>query len=140
MMLGKLLGLGEKKRERPLVLHVDDHPGVVEIVRAMLEQLGCEVTTALNGMDALKLAEKEKPDLILLDIMMPGMDGFMTLAELKKNSSTKDIPVMMVTAVDLVKNIEKAKEMGAVDYIVKPVMIDRLKAKIETVIPLPKAS
>jgi DNA-binding response OmpR family regulator len=111
------------------VLVIDDEPNLVKLVASRLKSGGHEVLSAENGKIGFDLAKKEKPDIILLDIQMPVMDGWETLEALKKENTTKDIPVVMVTArgdtSDLVKSMAEGK---AADYVMKPyVAVEFLK-------------
>ena len=103
------------------ILIVDDEESVVEIVKLRLETNNYEVITAYNGEEGLTKAKEEKPDLIILDIAMPDMDGFEVGRRLKQDDKTKHIPIIMLTARgkhdDVLKSV---KDAGAVDYIVKP--------------------
>ncbi|GAB4273889.1 MAG: hypothetical protein Kow0056_01470 [Coriobacteriia bacterium] len=102
------------------ILAVDDEPTITRLVQAALERDGHEVLTASNGDEALLRARTEKPDLILLDIMMPGMDGHEVLMRLRDDISTENIPVVFLSAVgDVAEQLEGLEE-GAVDYITKP--------------------
>ncbi|MBI4376482.1 MAG: response regulator [Elusimicrobia bacterium] len=130
-----LFGFG---RKRPVVLHVDDSPFIILTVKVMLEQLGCEPLGASSGADGVKLAAKEKPDVILLDAMMPVMDGYQTAELLRTSPETKDIPIIMLTGADTVKDVDKATQWASA-YLVKPVKIDRLKAKLGSIIKLPES-
>ena len=117
---------GDKTR----ILVVDDSPLIVMSIKLILEDAGYEVLDAYAGVDALKLAEEKIPELILLDLMMPGIDGIETLSRLKINAKTASIPVLMVTGSQTGKDVEKAFGYGASGYVVKPVEADRLLAKI----------
>jgi two-component system alkaline phosphatase synthesis response regulator PhoP len=99
------------------------------LIRDVLTAAGYQVVTASNGRSGIESAVARKPNLILLDVMMPKIDGYMTLSELKKTEATKNIPVVMVTAVGYEMNRHLAMNMGAVDYITKPVDIKDLRAK-----------
>ena len=112
------------------ILVVDDSPLIVMSIKLILEDAGYEVLDAFAGVDALKLAENKLPKLILLDVMMPGIDGIETLSRLKTNAKTASIPVLMVTGMQTGKDVEKAFGYGASGYVVKPVEADRLLAKI----------
>lgn len=101
------------------ILIVDDEPEFLFIVETRLTRSGHEVITAENGMEALRKAEEEIPDLVILDIMMPGIDGYETLTRLKGEEKTKKIPVMMFSAKSQIEDIEKAHKLGACDYLVK---------------------
>jgi len=91
---------------------------------------GYNIITAVNGQQGLDAANAKKPDLILLDVMMPQMDGYTALNVLKSTLSTKQIPVIMVTAVGYELNKTLAVNMGAVDYITKPIDIKQLRSKV----------
>jgi len=104
----------------PTILIVDDDPRNVKLLEAILKTEGYFTLTAFNGMDARAVTHAEHPDLILLDIMMPGETGLDTCALLKKDPHVSDIPVIMVSALDDVSSKVKGLNMGAVDYITKP--------------------
>jgi len=114
----------------PLVLVVDDDIRIVSLLRAFLESFDCESVEASNGVDALKLAAARLPQLILLDIVMPAMDGIETLRRLKRDSATKDIPVLMLTGQQETANIETTFDLGAVNYMLKPVTYDQFVSTI----------
>jgi CheY-like chemotaxis protein len=119
------------KRARPLVLHIDDSPLLIETTKAMLVSIGCDVISALNGEEGLALARKNKPDLVLVDAMMPGIDGYTTTRALKADAATSTIPVVMLTGNDQVKSVDLSHSAGADGYIVKPIQVDRLSAKLK---------
>lgn len=104
--------------DKKKILVVDDEADFVDMVRMRLEANGYEVLTAYNGRDGLEKAKAEKPDLILLDILMPELDGYTTLKELKNMGETKGIPVLVVTAKPGMKDLFVIE--GIADYIVKP--------------------
>ncbi len=112
--------------KRISVLVIDDDAEFQELVDMNLRLAGFSVTQALNGPEGLKIAKKERPDVILLDTIMPEMDGLQVLSELKYDKKTKKIPVFMLTAKTLVGDIEFAFEVGADDYITKPVELRQL--------------
>lgn len=126
-----------KQRKKPLILHVDDSETVLLVTQAMLESLGVDTLRANNAKEGIKIAEKETPDLILMDAMMPEMDGHRATQTLKENNATRDIPILMVTGSDVAKDVERALASGANGYIVKPIHADRLKSKIEEWLTLP---
>ncbi|EIJ41191.1 bacteriophytochrome (light-regulated signal transduction histidine kinase) [Beggiatoa alba B18LD] len=119
-------------KELPNILIVDDVPANVGILFEFLSEKGFEVLVARNGENALQIAESIRPNLILLDIMMPGIDGFETCQYLKSNPKTADIPVIFMTA--LADTVDKIKglEMGAVDYVTKPFHQEEVLARINT--------
>lgn len=112
--------------EQVRILVVDDSPTIVEVVKAMLEQAGYEVITATDGLEALNAARKEKPDLIVLDVMLPKMQGYQVCRLLKFDETYQNIPIIMLTA----KTEESAKmtglKTGADEYLTKPVKSDEL--------------
>ncbi len=116
------------------ILAVDDETDVTMIVRTALESEGFAVLTAHNGPDALALAREHHPDLLLLDVMMPGMSGFDVLRELKAKEETATIPVIMLTGVSERSKIAEAITSGTSYYIVKPFEFHDLIAKVKEVI------
>ena len=108
--------------ERRTVLVVDDNQQNLELLLAYLEDME-EVAAieAHNGIEALEQVARSKPDLILLDIMMPRMSGFEVCKQLKSNPQTRDIPIVMVTALNETADVERATECGTDDYITKPI-------------------
>ncbi len=123
------------KRERPLVLVVDDTEVNIDLLVEVLSD-DYDLTVAMNGKKALELAEKTSPDLILLDIMMPEMGGFEVCKRLKANPQTSNIPVLFVTAMSEVDDETQGFEVGAVDYITKPISPPIVKARVKSHIAL----
>lgn len=107
-----------------LILLVDDSAVSNLLMQSILEERGYSILAVSNGMDALDLLKQTLPDLIILDIMMPEMNGFGVLESLKKYESTSAIPVIILTARNNLKDQEKAISMGASDYLVKPIDIE----------------
>lgn len=103
------------------VLLVDDNAQNLELLQAYLDDLECPIQTARDGVEAAQLIERSPPDIILLDVMMPRMSGFQLCAKLKSSPATRDIPVIMVTALNEVGDVERAVESGADDFLTKPV-------------------
>ena len=102
------------------ILVVDDEQDFLDFVKLRLESNGYTVITALDGEEALFVFKKERPDLVLLDILMPKFDGFKVCQEIKKDPLSSHIPVLMLTAKDRALDIKQAKHVGANGYIVKP--------------------
>ncbi|MCC6427907.1 MAG: response regulator [Phycisphaerales bacterium] len=103
------------------ILLVDDNEQNLELLQAYLEELPCKLVLARDGDEALKAVEQTHPDLVLLDIMMPRMSGFQVCSRLKASPATRDIPVVMVTALNEVSDVERAVDCGADDFLTKPV-------------------
>ena len=117
------------------ILMIDDEKDLCELIKQNLELSGeYKVICANNGRAGISAARREKPDLILLDIIMPGVSGFSVLKELKEKEDTCSIPVIMLTAVDNEQVKEKALGLYDEDYLVKPVRSEVLMAKIEEVL------
>jgi adenylate cyclase len=112
------------------ILIVDDTPGNLKLLSLALVQQGYEVRNAINGSLALSGAKTIRPDLILLDIMMPGMDGYEVCERLKQDPQTQDIPVIFISAIDGVMDKIKAFDVGGVDYVNKPFQIEEVLARI----------
>ena len=112
------------------ILVVDDSATEIALSKGMLEKNGHSVITANSGADGVAKAKSDKPDLILMDIVMPDMNGFKATREISKDPATAAIPVIMVSSKDQETDIEWAKRQGAADYIVKPVSADKLMAAI----------
>jgi adenylate cyclase len=107
-------------KESPLILVVDDEPFNVDYLEQELEDLGYLTESAFNGFEALETVTKNEPDVILLDIMMPEMDGFEVLSRLKSSQDTRDIPVIIISALDDMASVVRGIELGAEDYLPKP--------------------
>ncbi|MFQ5835199.1 MAG: PleD family two-component system response regulator [bacterium] len=116
------------------ILIADDRSEVVELVKVTLEGEGYRTIDASDGREALEKIRKEKPDLILLDIVMPKMDGFEVLSKVKKDPKTKEIPIVMLTAQGQKVDQEKGRRLGARDYIIKPFSPSHLLNKIEEIL------
>jgi DNA-binding response OmpR family regulator len=112
------------------VMVVDDDAFVREILKAKLSSKGLEVIEAANGQDALKKAETEKPCLIVLDIMMPGMNGFDVCERLRANPLTVNVPILFLTSRGDQEDRERAMRLGALDFFMKPFSPQKLSEKI----------
>ncbi len=119
-------------KKKPLVLIVDDVPDNIQVLAVFLAERGFEVEIALNGRSALEVMQSIKPDLILLDIMMPGMDGYEVCSIIKSREETRNIPVIFLTAKTDIDDIVKAFECGGVDFISKPFNKLELYARVKT--------
>jgi DNA-binding response OmpR family regulator len=117
------------------ILIIDDDPEIVEFTRKRLERSGYRVIGALDGTQGVAMAFKERPDLILLDIMMPFKDGYAVLRELKENEATRTTPVIMLTAKSGSGSVLECQECGATDYFIKPIDWEELLKYIKKYIP-----
>ncbi len=121
-----------EKHKDARILIVDDTPDNIQVLGMILKEEGYHTTVALTGVQALKHVEKISPDLILLDVMMPEMDGFETCRHLKESPQTRDIPIIFLTAKTDTEDIVRGLRMGAVDYITKPFRKEELAARVNT--------
>jgi CheY-like chemotaxis protein len=128
--------LHKHKEKRPSILIVDDNRQNLELLQAYLEELDCEILSATDGLEALKLVKGHKPDLVLLDIMMPQMSGFEVCRRLKSDPPTSDIPVIMVTALNEFGDIERGIDCGTDDFVSKPVNKLELLTRVKTMLKL----
>lgn len=114
------------------ILIVDDNRQNLELLQAYLEDMDCDLRAAHDGLEALAAVEQRQPDIILLDVMMPRMSGYQACVKLKNNPLTRDIPIIMVTALNEISDAERAVESGADDFLTKPVnkleLITRVKS------------
>jgi PleD family two-component response regulator len=118
------------------ILIVDDTPANLNVLSAILGKRGYRVRPAINGALALKAAQKAAPDLILLDVQMPGMDGYEVCRQLKGDAQTRAIPVIFISALDDVLDKVEAFQAGGVDYITKPFQIEEVLARVENQLAL----
>jgi two-component system phosphate regulon response regulator PhoB len=129
---------------RPLVLVVEDEADIQELVSYNLAKAGYQVTSVVTGEEALAAVEKDPPDLVVLDLMLPGMDGLSVCSRLKRDSKTGSIPIVMLTAKGEESDIVRGLNLGADDYITKPfsprVMIARVQAVLRRAAVLSKES
>lgn len=115
----------------PRLLVVDDKPGIRDLLRRRLEALGCEVTALSEGSQVVRTAREQPPDLILLDVMMPDLDGFAACQALKQDPAVRDIPVILMTARSEVESRVQGLEAGAHDFVGKPFETAELVARIQ---------
>jgi DNA-binding response OmpR family regulator len=120
----------ETATPRDIVLLVDDSPEALGFLTEALEQTGFSVLIATSGMSALNIIDRITPDIILLDAVMPGMDGFETCLRLKANPTVGPVPVVFMTGLTETEHVVRALEAGGVDYLTKPINIDELRARI----------
>jgi response regulator RpfG family c-di-GMP phosphodiesterase len=120
--------------EKPLILTVDDEEMNLELLEILMIPLGYQVEKAKNGKEALEKIAERSPDIILLDVMMPGMDGFEVCRILKEDEKTRDIPVVMVTALNQIENKVTGIETGADDYLIKPFHRNELIARVKSLL------
>ncbi|GAB4418270.1 MAG: hypothetical protein Kow00106_14270 [Anaerolineae bacterium] len=116
------------------VLVVDDEKDTLRLLRTVLQIGGFEPITTLNSLEALDLAEREKPDVVLLDIMMPELDGFMLCKMMRQNPLTQDLPIIFVTAYQSLDIEERRLEAGADLVVHKPISVDSLVGAIHKVL------
>lgn len=114
------------------ILLVDDQPANLQLLMHTLERLGCKLLVAKNGETALNIAQKARPDLILLDILMPGIDGFEVCRRLKADPDTQKIPVIFLSALDETGDKVRGLQLGAVDYVAKPFQPEEVIARVNT--------
>ncbi|OHV84510.1 response regulator [Rhizobium sp. LCM 4573] len=122
--------MAETALPRDIVLLVDDSPEALGFLTEALEQSGFSVLIATSGQSALNIVERITPDLILLDAVMPNMDGFATCRMLKTNAAVAQVPVIFMTGLTETEHVVHALESGGVDYLTKPINIDELRARI----------
>jgi DNA-binding response OmpR family regulator len=113
------------------IMVVDDDPSILLIVEKFLKTKGFQVMCMSDPEEAYHSAQKHRPDLIISDVAMPGLDGFTLLRGLRENKTTKDIPLVLLTATDKIADVEKGFEVGARAYILKPIDWDRAWLKLE---------
>ncbi|MBT5868336.1 MAG: response regulator [Nitrospinaceae bacterium] len=121
------------------ILIVDDTPANLDILGHILQRSNLNVSFAPNGEKALELVHQNKPDLVLLDVMMPGIDGYEVCARLKADTSTKDIPIIFITALGDTEGLVKGYNVGAIDYIAKPFHEKEVVCRITTQLRLKQA-
>lgn len=122
--------------EKPKILVVDDNLQNLELILAYLEDLDCQMLSAEGGREALDIINCTPPDLILLDVMMPQISGFEVCKQVKSNPDTAEIPIIMVTALNEMGDIERAIDSGTDDFLSKPVNKLELMTRVKTMLKL----
>ena len=112
------------------ILIIEDEKNIILLLKMFLEHDGFEVLTAGNGLDGIKIAQESNPDLILLDIVIPGISGYLVCKNLKEDEKTKGIPIIVISARTSKDDIEKIFSFGAQDYIAKPFSLPQIKKSI----------
>lgn len=120
------------KPSKPVVMIVDDSDAILMLMRTILGEANYEIITAISGEEAVEKSLKYSPDVILLDVMMPGIDGFETCSRIKSDARTVDIPILIITIVDDTQNKIKDFEAGASDYLTKPFNPPELVARVKS--------
>lgn len=118
------------------ILVVDDSPTEIHVLKNMLERRGYEVSVARSGEEGIEAARAKRPDLILMDVVMPGINGFQATRELSKQPETAKIPVIIITTKDQETDKVWASRQGAKDYLVKPVKEQELLGSVEAHLPV----
>lgn len=116
------------------ILLADDEEDIKTVMRLFLEEKGYDIITAFDGLDAIDVTRTEKPDLILLDIMMPVINGFEVCQKLKADVATANIPIVMLSAAAHADSVKKGLDAGAVDYLVKPFDPEKLEEVIQRIL------
>ena len=122
------------ERAKPRILIADDHPQGVELLEAYLDKDDYEIRTAADGEETLALVRDWQPDLILLDIMMPKISGFEVCKRLRSDASTSNIAILMITALDLPSDIERALDVRADDFVTKPINKSELLVRVRALL------
>jgi DNA-binding response OmpR family regulator len=123
---------------RPLVLVADDDDDILMLVAFRLERAGCDVITARNGDEALKLAVERVPDLAVLDVMMPGLDGYAVTRALRQTDRTSEMPVILLTARAQASDVARGMAAGADEYVKKPFDAGDLRERVERLLGTPR--
>lgn len=128
-----------KNIKKDMILIVDDNPQNLKLLGNILESNNYDTAIAMNGKQALEFIDSELPDLVLLDVMMPDMDGYEVCRSIKKNRTSKDIPVIFLTARKDIDDLVKGFEAGGIDYVTKPFNSTELLVRMKTHLDLKKA-
>ena len=128
--------MSSKDEQTTKILIVDDNEQNLELIQVYLEDLDCEILSAVDGEHALEMVREHGPDLVLLDVMMPRMSGYEVCKRLKSREETAGIPIIMVTALSEFGDIERAVECGTDDFLSKPVNKLELLTRVKTMLKL----
>jgi DNA-binding response OmpR family regulator len=124
----------EAEREQPVVLAADDDEDILELITFRLERSGYTVLQARDGQEALELARRSRPDLAVLDVMMPKIDGVELTRRLREEDSTTRMPIILLTARTQEADVERGFDAGADDYIRKPFSPQELRARVQAIL------
>ena len=116
------------------ILVIDDDEAINELLKINLELFGYPVITAKNGIEGFALVKQELPDLVILDVMMPEVDGFTVAKRIRENPETKNIPILMLTALSMVQDKVKGFDIGVDDYLVKPFEMEELRVRVRALL------
>jgi DNA-binding response OmpR family regulator len=125
---------GAPARDQPLVLAADDDEDILALVSFRLERAGYAVIVAHNGEEALELAVREQPDLAVLDVMMPKLDGFEVTRRLRAEEATSRMPIILLTARSQDADVQQGFDAGADDYVRKPFSPDELRVRVQAIL------
>lgn len=119
-------------KEASRILAIEDNADIRQLISVILEREGYQISTAADGISGLSLIKETKPDLVLLDVMLPEFSGFEVLDALRKdkNSKVREVPVLMITSKSTVEDVDQALELGATGYLVKPFRPEKLVQKV----------
>ena len=116
------------------ILVIDDDEAINELLKINLELFGYPVITAKNGIEGFALVKQELPDLVILDVMMPEVDGFTVAKRIRENPETKNIPILMLTALSMVQDKVKGFDIGVDEYLVKPFEMEELRVRVRALL------
>jgi two-component system, cell cycle response regulator DivK len=125
----------EPGAERPTVLIVDDYESLRELLRGMLTSFGCRVVSAADGAEAVETARRERPQLILMDLVMPSLDGFAAIQRIRRQAGLQNVPIVAMSGHTSPDVRADALAAGCLDFLVKPVAFERLKEVLHRVLP-----
>jgi DNA-binding response OmpR family regulator len=124
----------DEQESRPRVVIADDDPDIRRLVEMTVTNAGCDVTVASDGEEALERVRESKPDLVILDVLMPRMDGWEVARALKSDPATREVPVMFLTSRGQEHDVLEGFDSGAVDYMVKPFSPRELQVRVRAVL------